>query len=168
MRGDDQTSDGRRSSFTSWNILSSMDMSYIVFKNYVRIMDYTHFRFELAQLLIAILGADSVRSAEYTKQDRLNVAPGHWPQYLKVRRDCVVCSKYRHVHHIPLAQGHHGSSVRCSYSKVHLCVHNAVLLKVPYSCGILAVVSFTLTVCLPLSFHSTCGTVFIFTSVLQS
>ena len=55
---------------------------------------------------------------------RLNVALGHWPEVLKIKRDCVVSSKYRHVHHIPWAQGRHESSVRYSHWKVHLCVHN--------------------------------------------
>ena len=41
-----------------------------------------------------------------------------------VKQDCVVCSKYRHVYHIPRAQGCHESSVRCSHCKVHLCAHN--------------------------------------------
>ena len=33
-------------------------------------------------------------SAEHAKQDRLNVALGHRPEVLKVKWDCVVCSKY--------------------------------------------------------------------------
>ena len=52
--------------------------------------------------------------------------------------------------HIPRGQGRHDSSVRCSHCKVHLCVHNdgQCFQKYHNSCGILALVAFTLTVCL--------------------
>ena len=87
-----------------------------------------HFRLELAQLQIGSFRsrqrAGCPRSAKHAKQDRLNVALGHWPEGLKVKRDFVVCSKYRHVQHIPRAQGRHESSVRCLHCKVQLCVHN--------------------------------------------
>ena len=83
-------------------------------------MDYMHFRLKLAQSLIGSFRsrqhAGRSRSAEHAKQDRL-VPLGHWPEVLKIKRDCVVCSKHKHVHHIPRAQGRHESSVRCSHAR---------------------------------------------------
>ena len=57
------------------------------------------------------------RSAKHAKQDWPNIALGHWPESLKVKRDCVVCSKYWHVHHILLVQGRHESAdiARCTF-----------------------------------------------------
>ena len=77
-------------------------------------MDYMYFRLELSQLLIGSFRsrqhAGCPMGAEHGKQDRLTVVLGHWPEGLKVKRDNVVCSKYRNVHHIPRSQGRHEST----------------------------------------------------------
>ena len=56
-------------------------------------MDLVHSRFELTQFLIGSFRsrqhAGRPRSADHAKQDWLNVALGHWPVGLKVKRDCV-------------------------------------------------------------------------------
>ena len=128
MLVDNKKSGGKEFFF---HILECSVLNACVLHNFVHSkssIDYLEFRLDLAESLIGTFrGRQRVgrqRSAEQLEQERLDIALGHWPEHVGTKHDYVVCTKNRQVHHLTKSQSRHESSIRCSYCKVHLCVHS--------------------------------------------